>query len=560
MSAPPDIFLSYSRDDQAVARRYAEAFESHGFEVWWDATLRSGEAYDQVTEKALKEAKAVVVLWSKKSVVSRWVRAEATLAHRNKTLVPVMIEPCERPIMFELTQTAELAHWQGSAHDQAWLTFLADVRRFMQKDPASTHETRTTNTHPPTPAAATGGRGEAPSVAVLPFTNRSGLAEDDVFAIGMVEDVIDALSRGVHVRVVASCATARFRTGAIPDLDAMARQLGVRYVLEGNVRRTGANLRVTAQLVEAEHGAILWTEKFDRPLTELAALQEDLVLEVAAHLDTQVYRLEMERALEKPGDLTAWEAVMRAIAAFRALNIANMSVCVEEARKAVAIAPDYALAHAVLAMGSGLRYLATRPDDAGEVRGIRGHADRALALDPNNSLVIAYASLALTYIGYPEDGRRQAKRAIHLNPGAAVVHFSCGMACLYLNWAEEALTHLDADIKASPGAPTNFFNFTHQANARIRVGRWSDALAALDHALALYPSFPLALILKAILYERDGRAAEARDLLIRVQERDPELTLPLWQLNFERHLVRSPNLAELLEHLRALWAETEAAA
>jgi hypothetical protein len=79
----------------------------------WDATLRSGEAYDEVTEKALRDAKAVVVPWSKKSVVSRWVRAEATLADRNKTLVPVMIEPCDRPIMFELTQTAELFHWQG---------------------------------------------------------------------------------------------------------------------------------------------------------------------------------------------------------------------------------------------------------------------------------------------------------------------------------------------------------------------------------------------------------------------------------------------------------------
>ncbi len=120
-----DIFLSYNREDQAVARRFAAAFEAQGFSVWWDATLRSGEAYDQVTEKALRTAKAVVVLWSKKSVESRWVRAEATLANRYKTLVPVMIEPCERPIMFELTQTAELSHWQGDAADQR----LGRVRR-----------------------------------------------------------------------------------------------------------------------------------------------------------------------------------------------------------------------------------------------------------------------------------------------------------------------------------------------------------------------------------------------------------------------------------------------
>ena len=119
----PDILLSYNREDQPRAKVFAEAFEAQGFSVWWDVGLKAGEAYDEVTENSLRTAKAVVVLWSKKSVASRWVRAEATLADRNKTLVPCMIEPCERPIMFELTQTAELGHWQGDAADRAWVSF-----------------------------------------------------------------------------------------------------------------------------------------------------------------------------------------------------------------------------------------------------------------------------------------------------------------------------------------------------------------------------------------------------------------------------------------------------
>src|SRR4029077_2962706 len=126
MSAP-DIFLSYNREDSAIAKTYADAFAPAGLEVWWDVTLRSGEAYDEVTEAALREAKAVVVLWSPRSVVSRWVRAEATLADRNKTLLPATIEPCERPIMFELTQTADLTHWQGDVLDGGWRAFVADV-------------------------------------------------------------------------------------------------------------------------------------------------------------------------------------------------------------------------------------------------------------------------------------------------------------------------------------------------------------------------------------------------------------------------------------------------
>src|SRR6516162_8162333 len=128
----PDIFLSYTREDQAAAQRFAEAFEAQGLSVWWDATLRSGEAYDQITEEALRTAKAVVVLWSRKSAVSRWVRAEATLADRSRTLVPARIEACDLPIMFELTQTADLSHWTGQASDHAWRAFLADVRRFIE--------------------------------------------------------------------------------------------------------------------------------------------------------------------------------------------------------------------------------------------------------------------------------------------------------------------------------------------------------------------------------------------------------------------------------------------
>ncbi len=129
----PDIFLSYSREDQATARLFAEGFEREGFSVWWDATLNAGEAFDQVTEKALREAKAVVVLWSKKSVDSRWVRAEAMQANDNRTLVPVMIEPCKRPIMFELTHTADLSQWTGDRKGAAWQSFIAGVRLFVER-------------------------------------------------------------------------------------------------------------------------------------------------------------------------------------------------------------------------------------------------------------------------------------------------------------------------------------------------------------------------------------------------------------------------------------------
>lgn len=130
----PDVFLSYSREDKATARLYDEALRHEGFNVWWDQALSTGAAYDSVTEKALEEARAVVVLWSRASVTSRWVRAEATTADRNGVLMPVMIGDCKRPVMFELTQAADLSHWRGDPKDPAWCAFVADLKRLTGSD------------------------------------------------------------------------------------------------------------------------------------------------------------------------------------------------------------------------------------------------------------------------------------------------------------------------------------------------------------------------------------------------------------------------------------------
>ena len=129
-----DVFLSYSSEDRDAARAFAERLADEGYSVWWDAALRAGETFDEVIEKALRAAKSVIVLWSPRSVTSRWVRAEATLADRANKLIPVIIEKCDRPIIFELTHTTDLSNWNGSTDDRAWRNMIQDLSRLVHPE------------------------------------------------------------------------------------------------------------------------------------------------------------------------------------------------------------------------------------------------------------------------------------------------------------------------------------------------------------------------------------------------------------------------------------------
>jgi len=176
-----DIFISYSREDEPVTRRFAAAFRQEGFSVWWDDALRSGEAFDEVIEQELRSAKAVVVLWSPRSVSSRWVRAEATLADRRRRLAPVVIEPCDRPIIFELTHTVDLSQWDGDRNDHRWKMLVKDIHRLVGSD----HQADV-------PATRSGAKAVPEQKQVAPKS--AAKAVDDMLEGVQVSDLITALS------------------------------------------------------------------------------------------------------------------------------------------------------------------------------------------------------------------------------------------------------------------------------------------------------------------------------------------------------------------------------
>lgn len=319
----PDVFLSYSREDQPVARRFAEGLEREGLSVWWDQALSAGETFDKVTEKALKDARAVVVLWSKRSVESRWVRSEAAQADRYGTLVPAMIEPCDRPIMFELTHTADLAGWTGDSGDPRWRSFIDGLRRTVggaaasaatgvhpahaapsPQAPAARAQPRRWATWgalavaavaviaglwwylrdgPATPATAAVDR----TIAVLPFENFSADADQNHFADGLTEEILNSLARVPDLQVTARTSAFAFK-GKAQDLKAVGKALGVAHVLEGSVRRSGDQLRITTQLIRADTGFHLWSETYDRPLTDIFKIQDDIARAVAGALQVKL--------------------------------------------------------------------------------------------------------------------------------------------------------------------------------------------------------------------------------------------------------------------------------
>jgi TolB-like protein len=426
----PDIFLSYSREDQATARYFADAFEREGLSVWWDVTLNPGEAYDQVTEKALREAKAVVVLWSKKSVDSRWVRAEATTADRNKTLVPVMIEPCLRPIMFELTHTADLSHWTGDTTDKAWQSYLAGVRRFVDKGSPgleSPAEDRHAIAGVSGPPGAIGSAAEhVPSIAVLPFANMSGDKEQEYFSDGLAEEIINALAQMSGLRVIARTSAFAFK-GQNTDIRRIAETLGVTHILEGSVRRSGNRIRVTAQLISASNGSHLWSQRFDREMADVFAVQDEISAAISNALKIKLSPHAAVGPRHTP-TLPAYEALLKARHFLWKVTRESMDQAKVFYEQAITLDPHYALAHAGYA-----GYLFSQANlglsPMREVApAIRALAQRALELDP--SLAEAHEVLCLLAATYDYDWLEAGRQFVLATPGgrgSPQAHFQCGL-------------------------------------------------------------------------------------------------------------------------------------
>jgi adenylate cyclase len=354
---------------------------------------------------------------------------------------------------------------------------------------------------------------DRPSIAVLPFVNMSGDAEQEYFADGITEDIITALSKWRWFLVIARNSSFAYKGRAV-DAKQVGRELGVRYLLEGSIRRAGNRIRVTAQLIDATNGIHIWAERFDRDLIDVFAIQDELTQHVVAAIEPALSRVETERAKRKtPEQMLAWDHYLRGMWHFHNLGEDEATRALAAFEKAIELDQTLADAHAGIARTilSGTMYWAIGDRQKRRVE-VFTAAKRALALDSENITAHYVLSIASSHNDDPEAGFRFAQRAIQLNDNFALGYFALSVSYLYLGRPDDALIAIDHALRLSPSDPQAFFWCSTKASALYLLGRYLEALDWARQSLGLR-RYHTALRVLAASCARLGRIEEAGKIL-----------------------------------------------
>jgi adenylate cyclase len=366
---------------------------------------------------------------------------------------------------------------------------------------------------------------DKPSIAVLPFQNISGDPEQEYFADGMVEEIITALSKIRWFFVIARNSTFTYKGHAV-DVKQVGRELGVRYVLEGSVRRSGSRIRVTAQLVEAGTGNHVWAERYDRDLADIFAVQDEITERVVAAIEPELYAAEQVRSQNKPPDsLDAWECVIRALSLIgqgtRDENTEAEALC----RRAIALAPGYGRAHSLLAWAL-LRRTLWSGDLQAVVPEVSAETQTAFALDDRDPWAYFVQAMLQQRSRHPDEAARSAGRALELNPNFALAHAFLAGALVFQGMHEEAVESAGHALRLSPrDRPVAVYASLAMANVHFAAGRYPECVTWARNVIEKSPGYVGGQILLTAALALEGdltAAAKARDTLLRLR---PEFSL-----------------------------------
>ena len=365
-----------------------------------------------------------------------------------------------------------------------------------------------------------------PSIAVLPFANMSGDPEQEYFSDGISEDIITALARFPSLFVIARNSTFAYK-GRPLDIHEIGRDLGVRYVLEGSVRKVGSRVRITGQLARTDDRAQLWAERYDRDLGDIFTLQDEMTANIVGALVPTLQRAEVEQARSKPPEsLDAYDLYLRALAAFHAWTREGSDEALRLLDRALTLEPKYAAA-VILAENCWVHRIGQAWSSAPEaVAQSTRFAHLAVQLDPENADALAVLARRTSTINQDYDeATALAARAVAINPNSAFAWRHGGYAFVFAGRPEEAETYFNRALRLDPRDPRGHDCLIGIALALIQLERDAEAIATARKAIQLYPNYAAAWRMLTASLALSGRLGEAREAILRVFELDPTCTL-----------------------------------
>jgi adenylate cyclase len=386
-----------------------------------------------------------------------------------------------------------------------------------------------------------------PSIAVLPFINMSKDPEQEYFSDGITEDIITALSRLRWFFVIARNSTFSYK-GKPVDVKQIGRELGVRYILEGSIRKIGNRVRITAQLIDAKTGTHLWAERYDRDLTDIFALQDEITQSVTATIEPKLVEAESVHSQGRsPEDLDAWDLVMRAVARFWRMTTAESEAAIDMLRLAVQRYPNYAPAQSMLAFALLVSdHVGWAPP--GKPYQIAAElARRAVELDDQDP----WAHLALGYLAFTvrqtDNAVREFQRALHLNPNFAAAYGYLGWAVVFDGRHEEAIEYFQQAIRMSPHDPLVAFFYAGMCAAHYFARRFDEAIEWGQKSVQQRAGFIAGHRILCASLAQAGRKEDLCAAMAQVRQLQPNISIA-W---LEEHVPYTPRaIAHYLDGMR----------
>jgi adenylate cyclase len=364
-----------------------------------------------------------------------------------------------------------------------------------------------------------------PSIAVLPFANISGDPEQEYFADGISEDIIAGLSKLRWFFVIARNSSFTYKGNAV-DVKRVSRELGVRYVLEGSVRKGGNRVRITAQLIDASTGNHIWADRYDGDLTDVFALQDEITKKVVAAIEPKLLEAEGVRSQRRsPEDLDAWDMVMQTNSLLWRLTKIDIDAAIAMLRLAIERYPNYAPAHSMLAIALLFRGISVGVAHSQEMKEAALLASRAAELDDHDP----WAHLALGWAAFlmrrSHDAVVEYQRALDINPNFAAARAHLGMALACDGQSDTAIHHSEQALRMSPHDPQNIFVYTALAVAHYLAGNYPEAVGFGHKAVKQRPGFTGGHRIYVASLAQAEQIEEARTALNRLKELQPEISI-----------------------------------